>query len=113
MLTEKYFHHPKIDHSADTNVLIIGIGYIKTLRDLWHSVKYPINRAYISRNLLVAATMLDIDRMRIYDYVRKEHISPINVIKKTFCVQLVQNITNLLVKYSHLTNWKIRFELHQ
>ena len=29
MVTEKYFHQPKINLSADTNVLNIGVGYTK------------------------------------------------------------------------------------
>ena len=77
MLTEKYFHHPKIDHSADTNVSIIGIGYTKTLRDQWHSVNYRINP-------LVAAIMPDLDRMKYFDYERNENVAPRNAFKRDF-----------------------------
>ena len=65
-------------------MLIIGIGYTKSLRDPWHSVKCPIKRAYISYNPLVAATLPDLDRMKAYDYERKEYAAPSNLVKRYF-----------------------------
>ena len=67
-MTKKVYYYPQIDNSADTDVLSIGIGYTKILRDQWYPVSYSIKRVYISQNLLVAATLPDLDRMKAYDY---------------------------------------------
>lgn len=86
-VTKKFNHYPKIDHSSDTNVLIIGIEYTKTLRDQWHSINYSLKRTYISRDPLVTATLPALDRMKAYDYKQSEAVTPSNVIKRDFlCV---------------------------
>ena len=54
------------------------------LRDQWHSIDYPIKRAYVGRNPLVAATLPDLDKMLVRDFETSRDIAPSNVIKRDF-----------------------------
>ena len=86
-VTAKHFHSDPI-RETPSNVLIIGIGYTKSLRDQWFSTDYPIKRALISQNPLVAATLPHLDKMKCYDYERSEYVAPSNAINRNFFAHL-------------------------
>ena len=84
LITDVCSYRPTYPKEAFTQLMIIGMGYTKSLRDQWYSFQYPIKTAYVSHDPVVASVVPDLDTMTVFDYVQNRSILPSNVVKRDF-----------------------------